>query len=177
MPELNEWDSFYMIVGSAAGALVGLQFVVLTLIGERPGAHTAEAGAAFSTPTIVHFSVVLFLSAAIRAPWHAISSIGILWAGVALGGVGYSAIVARRMRVQKAYKPGLEDWLFHAVFPSATYAALGVSALMARSHTREALFVSGASALLLLILGIHNAWDAVVYQVLVNSQTKKTPSH
>jgi hypothetical protein len=34
--EFAEWDSFYVIVGSAAGALIGLQFVVLTLIAERP---------------------------------------------------------------------------------------------------------------------------------------------
>jgi len=41
MPELMEWDSFYIIVGSAAGALIGLQFVVMTLIAERPPTHAA----------------------------------------------------------------------------------------------------------------------------------------
>ena len=30
----QEWESFYVIVGSTAGALTGLQFVVLTLISE-----------------------------------------------------------------------------------------------------------------------------------------------
>ena len=35
MPELNEWDSFYVIVGSVAGALIGLQFVMLTLIADH----------------------------------------------------------------------------------------------------------------------------------------------
>ena len=30
MSELAKWDNFYVIVGSAAGALIGLQFVVLT---------------------------------------------------------------------------------------------------------------------------------------------------
>jgi hypothetical protein len=54
MSELAHWDSFYVIVGSAAGALIGLQFVVLTLIAERPAVRAPEAGATFSTPTIVH---------------------------------------------------------------------------------------------------------------------------
>lgn len=36
MPELAKWDSFYVIVGSAAGALIGLQFVVMTLIANEP---------------------------------------------------------------------------------------------------------------------------------------------
>ena len=60
MPELIEWDSFYVIVGSAAGALIGLQFVVMTLIAERPQLHAAEdASAAFATPTVVHFGTVI----------------------------------------------------------------------------------------------------------------------
>jgi len=54
MPELAEWESVYMIVGSAAGALIGLQFVVMTLIAERPPLRAAEAGAVFATPTIAH---------------------------------------------------------------------------------------------------------------------------
>jgi len=49
MPELAGWDSFYVIIGSAAGALIGLQFVVMTLIADRP--PSPAAGAAFATPT------------------------------------------------------------------------------------------------------------------------------
>ena len=67
MSELAKWDSFYVIVGSAAGALIGLQFVVAALIAERPPLRAADAGAAFATPTIVHFCVVLLL-AALAAP-------------------------------------------------------------------------------------------------------------
>jgi hypothetical protein len=56
------WQNFYVIVGSSAGALIGLQFVVITLIAARPIAGDAQsAGAAFATPTIVHFGVVLLL--------------------------------------------------------------------------------------------------------------------
>ena len=53
MSEFAKWDTFYVIVGSAAGALIGLQFVVMILIAERPPLRAAEAGAAFGTPTIV----------------------------------------------------------------------------------------------------------------------------
>jgi hypothetical protein len=35
MPQLAEWESFYVIVGGGAAALIGLQFVVLTLIAEE----------------------------------------------------------------------------------------------------------------------------------------------
>src|SRR5215470_13801707 len=88
MSELAAWDSFYVIVGSAAGALIGLQFVVLTLIAARPPIPAADAGAAFATPTIVHFGAALLLSALLRVPWPTIT-----FAAVPLGLVGVSGAV------------------------------------------------------------------------------------
>ncbi len=173
MSELAEWDSFYVIVGSAAGALIGLQFVVMTLIAERPPLRAAEAGAAFATPTIVHFGAALLLSALLRAPWHAITPAAALCGLVGFCGLVYTVIVARRMRVQTTYQPDFEDWLFHALLPLAGYAMLALSASAAPSHTREALFGVGAAVLLLLFIGIHNAWDAVAYHVLVNKPNTK----
>jgi hypothetical protein len=55
--------------------------------------------------------------------------------------------------------------LFHVVLPIAAYAILALAAIAALSHGREALFGIGAATLLLLFIGIHNAWDAVVYHV------------
>ena len=44
MSELDAWDSFYVIIGSAAGALIGLQFVVVTLVAEKPSLRATESG-------------------------------------------------------------------------------------------------------------------------------------
>ena len=173
MSEFAEWESFYVIVGSAAGALIGLQFVVMTLIAERPPLRAAEAGAAFATPTIVHFSAALLLSAVLRAPWQAITPGAVVWGLAGLSGVAYAVIVARRMRVQTTHQPDFEDWLFHALLPLAAYGMLVLSAFAAPSHTREALFGVGAAVLLLLFIGIHNAWDAVAYHVLVSNRNTK----
>ena len=47
MPELTQWNNFYVILGSSAGALIGLQFVVVALIADLPHARADEqAGAA-----------------------------------------------------------------------------------------------------------------------------------
>src|SRR5438874_425642 len=106
MSALAEWDSFYVIVGSAAGALIGLQFVVMTLIAGKPMPRGAEAGAAFATPTIIHFSAVLLPSAVLRAPWQSIAVVAVLWGVLGISGLAYGAIVTRRVRKQAAYQPG-----------------------------------------------------------------------
>ena len=170
MSELAAWDSFYVIVGSAAGALIGLQFVVLTLIAARPPIPAADAGAAFATPTIVHFGAALLLSALLRVPWPTITFAAVPLALVGVSGAVYSLIVARRVRIQTSYRPEFEDWLFHLLLPVTAYVLLFLSAFAALSRAREALFGVGASALLLLFIGIHNAWDAVVYHVFVGAK-------
>jgi hypothetical protein len=171
---MNGWENFYVIVGSSAGALIGLQFVVMTLIAGRSVARgEAQAGDAFSTPSVVHFAVVLLLSAILSAPWNGIDTVAVLWGLVGLIGIVYVAVVARRMRAQTVYKPVFEDWLFHVLLPIAAYAILAGSAFAARSSARTALFLVGAAALLLLFVGIHNAWDTVMHLVFVERQRKR----
>ncbi|HEY6968231.1 MAG TPA: hypothetical protein VJA94_03430 [Candidatus Angelobacter sp.] len=171
MTALSEWQNFYVIVGSSAGALIGLQFVVITLIAEIPIVRDMQrAGAAFSTPTIIHFGAALLLSGVMSAPWHGIAGLAILWGLMGFTGGVYEVIVARRMQLQTAYAPVFEDWLFHVLLPFSAYAILGVSAFAASSHLHGVLFAVAIAALLLLFTGIHNAWDAVTYHVFVRRE-------
>ncbi len=177
MTTLTEWESFYVIVGSSAGALIGLQFVVIALLADMPiGRGEAKAGGIFTTPSVVHFGVVLLLSAIASAPWSGIAPVAILWGLVALGGIAYAITVARNIRAQTAYRPVFEDRLFHVLLPLAAYAMLAVAACVANSHARPALFVVGAAALLLLFIGIHNAWDTVTHLVFVRKRERREAS-
>src|SRR3982750_2491065 len=58
MPGFEEWESFYVIVGAAAGALIGLQFVVMTLMADRPPAP--GGGAAYAKPQVAPFTPGVF---------------------------------------------------------------------------------------------------------------------
>ena len=176
MPDFAEWESFYVIVGAAAGALIGLQFVVMTLIAENPPQRVAQAGPAFVTPTIVHFASALLLSAILRVPFKGLTAVAALWGLLGAAGLVYAVVIARRMRRQAAYAPDLEDWFFHLLLPSAAYAVLVGAAFAASSHAHEALFGVGASTLLLLFIGIHNSWDAIAYHVFVTMHKKKSGS-
>ena len=95
-----------MIVGSSAGALIGLQFVVLTLVAENPLARSPSLGSTFGTPTIIHFSAVLLLSAIVSAPWHGIVIVAILWGVVDLTGInGYYTLLAMELNVARYEVP------------------------------------------------------------------------
>jgi hypothetical protein len=160
---LSPWENFYVIVGSSAAALTGLQFVVIALVAEAQRVSTEKEIDAFGTPTVVHFCAVLFISAALSAPWRTLGPAASLLGICGIAGVSYAALVTRRALRQTGYKPVFEDWLFHSILPLVAYGALLVAALlMARSST-DALFCVGAAALLLLFIGIHNAWDTVIY--------------
>src|SRR5436190_21435203 len=123
----------------------------MTLIAGMPITRgDAHAGDTFTTPTVVHFGVVLLLSAVVSAPWDGIAAVAVLWGLVGLGGVGYVVLVARRLRSQTAYRAVFEDRLFHVLLPAAAYAVLAASACAASSHPRPALALVAAAALLLL---------------------------
>jgi len=160
------WESFYVIVGSSAGALTGLQFVVLTMIAEarkrRIGA-TGESIAAFGSPNVVHFCASLLVSAICSAPWGGLGPPGIAIAIFGALGVLYSLIVLRRTLRQQEYEPVLEDWIWHAVLPFLAYAALVHGGWSIAHGSADTLYVIGAATLLLLFIGIHNAWDTVMY--------------
>jgi hypothetical protein len=163
-------------VGSSGGALIGLQFVVITLIADRRHRTTAGSLSAFGTPTVVHFAGALLVSAIMSAPWPSLVPLSVALGICGLGGLTYGAIVVHRARRQTDYEPVGEDWLWYAVLPCISYTALTVTAALLRSSPRLALFVIGAAALGLLFIGIHNAWDTVTYIVLSNADggTTKT---
>jgi hypothetical protein len=171
---LGGWDNFYVIVGSSAAALTGLQFVVITLIGDNPQlrGNGAEINA-FGTPTVVHFCAVLVGSAIMSAPWHDLSSVAMALGVCSALGVAYTLNVIRRASLKMKYQPVLEDWIFHAGLPLTAYASALVAALLLAHHSRDSLFVIAADSLLLLLVGIHNAWDTVIYVAIDRTNGEK----
>ena len=160
---LATWQTFYILIGSAAATLTGLMFVVATLIAGVRVQSSNEAFTTFNTPTVVHFCLALLVAAVLSAPWQAPWQAGVPLGLCGLGGVAYVVIVVRRVRRQTGYQPVMEDWLFHTAFPLVSYTALVVAALLLPGSPAPALFVIAAATLLLLFIGIHNAWDNVTY--------------
>lgn len=160
---LASWEGFYVIVGTSAAALTGLQFVVIVLGAEVDALGSGHTTRAFATPTVVHFCAVLLTSAILSAPWPALTGPAIALGAYAIAGIAYVATVVRHARRQSDYVPVLEDWLFHSVLPFVAYGTVLASAVTLARYPEPSLFAVGAAAVLLLFVAIHNAWDAVIY--------------
>ena len=172
MDPIAHWESFYVIVGSSGAALTGLQFVVIALVVDVRRNSTLREIDTFATPTIVHFCSVLLISAILSAPWASWSKPSVVLAIFGIAGAIYALIIARRARRVTGYVPVLEDWMFHVGLPFAAYASVGVAALTFSRHATGALFVIAAMTLLLLFIGIHNAWDTVTYIAISAAEEK-----
>jgi hypothetical protein len=173
-PLLSGWDNFYVIIGSSGGALIGLQFVVITLIADTNTRSTTETISAFGTPTIVHLGGALLISAIMSAPWSSLAALAIALAACGIAGLAYCATVIYHARHQKDYTPVFEDWLWHMVLPCCAYAALTLAALSLHTGTRVPLFVIAGAALGLLFIAIHNAWDTVIYIAVEAPRAEQT---
>ena len=171
---LHAWEGFYVIVGTSAGALIGLQFVVLTLITEAGMIRgSGETMAAFGSPNVVHFCAALLVSAIGTVPWHGAGSPSVAVGMAGVCGLIYSVVVLRRALRQRDYKPVLEDWIWHAALPMVAYAALLLAGFRLSRASADAPFLIGGPALLLVFIGIHNAWDTVMYVTLDRARERK----
>lgn len=172
----SDWENFYVIVGSSAAALTGLQFVVIALIAESSAKTGGRAIAAFGTPTVVHFCAALLASAIVSAPWRGLSSPALFIGSLGVAGVLYALVVTRRARQQTAYQPVFEDWLWHSILPFCAYGLMTVAAFVLRHDPERALFLVGGGVLLLLFIGIHNAWDTVTFITLTYGVGRDEPA-
>jgi|ERR1051326_2914214 hypothetical protein len=170
---LSAWENFYVIVGSSAGALTGLQFVVMTLISEGRITGSMSEIRAFGTPTIVHFCSSLLISAIMSSPWHTISGAGLALSLCGVSGVIYAIRVVWHARRQTGYQPDKADLLWYVASPVVLNSAWAVSGFLLEQQHASALFAIAAVALLLLFLGIRNSWDTVTYVALEHRKNKK----
>ena len=163
---LSGWDNFYVIAGSSAAGLTGLTFVVISLsAGARRvnalGLHT------FVTPTIVHFGAVLAVAAYLSMPRHGLLSLSLGLGAAGLAGLIYAgALRARMRRLAPEYPPVAEDWIWNVILPGIVYGALLIEAPLIWRWPHQSMYGVAAVVVLLMIIGIHNAWDIAVWNTV-----------
>jgi len=167
---LETWHDFFVVAGTAAGALTGLQFVVIALNqGPRnPGAYKAVRS--YATPTIVHFAAVLVLASVLSFPNLTRAELGAILLVVGIVALAYTAFIFVNDRRQEIYMADLEDTIWHFTLPPLAYGNLLAAGVFAWSSPGRSLYMIGASMLALLVVGVHNAWDSAIWMTFRGSQ-------
>ncbi len=140
-------------------------FVVITLVrGEERSSQVRHDGiATFSTPTVLHFCVALLVSAVLCAPWPSLVYASVIVGLVGCYGIAYVLRVALRTRALTRYTADLEDWMWYNILPFVAYVTLTAGAIALDPAPKAALFAVAGAVLLLIFIGIHNAWDVVTF--------------
>lgn len=160
---LLAWHDFYLLIGSAAGTLIGLTFVAASVgAGAAFNARRASNWQSFLTPTVLHFSAVLV------ACLVALSPVGGLL-GVLLLAVGLTGLVCGAEQWRELRRRGLTgkldaaDRLLYVRLPLVAYAVLAASSMIVMLRPRWGLPLLALGLVMLLGLGIRNAWDMTIW--------------
>jgi len=164
---LHAWHDFYLLIGTASATLVGLLFVAAS-IGAAYFTTEREAGLrAFLTPTVLHFTAIVVTCLVLMVPSHDRASLCASLLAIAAIGLGYSGTVWLRMR-RRGFSATIDlaDRIWYVLTPVASYLLMVAAAILLVQGPGGALEVLAGALVLLLLLGIRNAWDMTVWITL-----------
>jgi hypothetical protein len=170
---LADWDNFYVITGPSAAGLTGLTFVVIALSADAKRAN--ERGLrAYVTPIIVHFGAVLALAAYLSMPHQNVLALSVGFGVAGAAGLGYIAFIATKIaHISIDYVPVREDWIWNVLLPGFAYGVLLAAAFFIWRIPQASMYGVAAVSVLLMLIGIHNAWDIAVWTSLRKHDDRK----
>ena len=174
------WDSFYLLVGGAAGALIGLLFVVATLTRGRDRDSALRGASVYMSPLVLQLAVVLVISALATAPSIGVRTGAVIMGICALVAAATSARVVYHLARGKIFATAhwTDLWCYGVATLVADLALLGSAAagwLVSREAAAEACAISLVA---ILLIAIRNAWDLVTWISAINNagETPDAPS-
>jgi hypothetical protein len=161
----ENWGEFYLLAGSAAAVLIGLIFVVVTLMSDRPRSSVLAGSRLYMGPVVLHVSFVLALSAAALTPGIGGREFAIVAGIVALWGLGRGVMSVSGIRALSGGDdaPHWTDGWFYGVMPCLLYLALGAVAIAFWSGRDWAVYGAAGVITGLLLISVRNEWDLVTW--------------
>lgn len=160
----DRWHEFYLLAGSAAAVLIGLIFVVISLMQDRSRSSVLAGSKLYMGPIVLGVSFVLVLSAAALTPGITRCAFAAIAGAVALWGLARGVTSTRALwRMSASDEIHWTDPWFYGVYPSAVYATLGCVAI---AFWREWRWADDALAVAItanLLLAIRNEWDLITW--------------
>jgi hypothetical protein len=162
----HDWHDFYVLVATASATLVGLMFVATSIGTTIFNEDHRAALETFLTPTVVHFAAVLFSGLVIVIPVESWTSLGAVLGAGGLAGAVYCGRLLVLVFVRHSFKVERIDRVFYLLIPFVGYLLVLASAVLLFMASHDGADVMAVAILVLLIAGLRNAWDMMLWIVL-----------
>ena len=164
MESLKEWHDFFVVLGAAAGTLIGAMFVVVSIGSGVITRERVALGHLFMTATILPLATVLYACAVVLIPSLSREGFAVLFGAAGLAGVVYS--IRNCVGIIRGGHVEPIDWVWYGGVPILAYVAvLGAVALALGGAPSGSIETLAVALALFLIGGIRNAWDLILYFV------------
>jgi hypothetical protein len=158
---LDRWHEFYILLGTAAAALVALLFVAASIGAGFLSAARGSPTRTYTSPIVFHYTYVLFLSLVSLVPLNTDGSLAAIVGVSAAIAFVYSCFIF--VRVMRGQSVDLDDRLSYGASPLVAYAlALAASFFIFERSSIGPPLLAGA-LIILLVVNIRNAWDLTVF--------------
>ena len=172
---LHDWHDFYVLAGTASATLVGLMFVAASIGSSIFNEEHRAPMTAFITPTVVHFVAVLFTCLLVTIPTHSWRTLGGLMGAAAIAGSIYCWKIVVQVIIRHRFNVDFIDRLFYTLIPVLGYLLALMAAVLLLMQSAAAANLLAAALLTLLLAGIRNAWDMMVWIVLRSPSSGAPP--
>jgi hypothetical protein len=171
---LRDWQTFYFLVGGAAAGLVGLTFVAITVGFGSITKQDTSGLRTFVNPSLIHFIYVLVTASVLVMPAVERMQLGILLVLTGLVSVGRALSTLPFMWQQyQRHVVDMHDWGWYFLAPVASYLIYMGTGTGLLLGSVEALRVLAWACILLLVAGIRNTWDMVVWLMILKDDPSK----
>jgi hypothetical protein len=168
---VRDWHEFYGLVGTASATLVGLMFVAASVGANVFSASQQQPTKAYVTPTVAHFSALLFICILFLIPTQTWLSLSITLGGLGVTGVAYSLRQWIRVFFTLRSRINLADHIFYVFVPGLGYLLVVVSGVTLFAHRPLSAELTAAALIVLLLAGTRNAWGMPLW-IITRSQTR-----
>jgi hypothetical protein len=165
---LRNWQNFYFMTGGAAGGLMGLMFVALSLGTHLINDKTRANMRVFVAPSIFYFVSALLISCVMLVPNYSPVLLALTLFVGGMVGISQAVPTARRLiTIAREYGDfDHADWAFQITLPVVVYLLLMVGGgCFAFGQWDVGFGAVWLSDIFLLLIAIANTWSLVIWIV------------
>ncbi len=159
------WSDFFLMVGSAAAVLIGLIFVVISLMQGRSRSSVLAGSRIYMGPIILGVSFLLVVAAAALTPGITPAAFAIVTGAVGAWGLmrGVMSTLALRTLRTSEDPPHWTDAWYYGRLPCAVYIGLMLAAIAVWQELWWAKYWLAVMVTAGMLLAIRNEWDLITW--------------